>query len=66
MYFAMIIVYDLICYGLISVREGIFTREGGYQNIIFHYGVVWILFTDILVVNVAKNKRYWYNIFRCV
>lgn len=33
---------------------------------VFHYGVVWIAFTDLLVVNLPKNKRYWWNIFRAV
>lgn len=64
-YFAMMMVFDFICYGLISYRDNIF-KDGSYQNIIFHYSVVWIAFTDILSINVAKNKRYWWNIFRAV
>jgi len=27
---------------------------------------VWLAFTDLLVLNLAKNKRYWWSIFRCV
>ena len=71
MYLMVTILFDTIGYALFAYRTDVRTKnmlftEVTYQNVVFHYGVVWIAFTDLLVVNLPKNKRYWWNIFRSV
>jgi len=65
-YFAMLIIYDLIVYALLSTR--LMDRDGDkkYNNTLFHYEVVWLLFTDLYILGLPKNKRYFWNLFRCV
>merc|ERR1712084_88209 len=70
-YLMVTILFDTIGYALFAYRTDVRTKnmlftEVTYQNVVFHYGVVWIAFTDLLVVNLPKNKRYWWNIFRSV
>ena len=64
-YFAMIIVFDLVVYALLSMRDNLFVHLA-HDNVLFHYEVVWILFTDLLVLGLPTNKRYWWNIYRSV